>query len=637
MSAAGIRLKKEARALVWPWCAVVAGGISPAVLPHAYAEAVNALTVTAGISLLCALPLGNEFENRTFGLWLSQPQDRLRQWGEKTAVMFAAVLTAALACAMGIFQFTWRQEDAGGLFWFAIYVAVTACGATYWTLVARSTIGGMFVNFCFQSLIFWSAVGVTARTLDLPRAIEHLETTFGKTTLGASAGLYALLMLWLGARKLAHFQLKGEGVGDDLQMAGPSFLPEAWARSLRCRPTGAVVNLIRKEVRTLRPLWLLSSLAVLYIIVMAVLRLLPETDAPAVAEGVTVQVVRGSMILLFMLLAILAGSLSMGEERTWGTQSWQMTLPVAVRELWLVKLSVALLSGLVCAFVIPVVVLRAVGFLAGLPVRNLFVPSLPFWDAVRASSGASLTYMLVPSLPFWALAVLFVSLASFWCGCLTKRTSYAAILFFPVVWGLALAGGCGLWLGQEFTSKLGTVCDLVVSWFHLNPWASLRATMYMNQPWFYLAIFFLPALLAGMLQSYRLFRTPPESGIAWFTRNLLPLAVISLLCSFLVSAGFLFSRWSPVWETYRALEKLEPGAEKVELSGDDLGRSAAVSSLTRRWLAGATIAVSPGNSRAVAYRATIHLSSGVDCLLTIAPRPGVGLNLAAGSCSDRKP
>jgi len=34
----------------------------------------------------------------------------------------------------------------------------------------------------------------------------------------------------------------------------------AW---FRCRPTGAVLNLIRKEFRLLRPVWLISLLAAL--------------------------------------------------------------------------------------------------------------------------------------------------------------------------------------------------------------------------------------------------------------------------------------------------------------------------------------------------------------------------------------
>ena len=74
---------------------------------------------------------------------------------------------------------------------------------------------------------------------------------------------YAGLMLWLGWRLLARFQATGGMASDDLLMAGPDVMPGAWAGWLRCRPTGAVLNLIRKELRLLRPVWLISLLAAL--------------------------------------------------------------------------------------------------------------------------------------------------------------------------------------------------------------------------------------------------------------------------------------------------------------------------------------------------------------------------------------
>jgi len=62
-------------------------------------------------------------------------------------------------------------------------------------------------------------------------------------------------------RRLAYVpdqvQVTGGMAGDDLLMAGPSVMPEAWARWFRCRPTGLVLNLMRKELRLLRPLWLI--------------------------------------------------------------------------------------------------------------------------------------------------------------------------------------------------------------------------------------------------------------------------------------------------------------------------------------------------------------------------------------------
>src|SRR5262245_66485199 len=55
-----------------------------------------------------------------------------------------------------------------------------------------------------------------------------------------------------------------------------------------------------------------------------------------------------SMILIHGgLTAVLAGALSLGEERTLGLHAWNMTQPVSVRRQWAIKLITAVLASLV--------------------------------------------------------------------------------------------------------------------------------------------------------------------------------------------------------------------------------------------------------------------------------------------------
>ena len=54
-----------------------------------------------------------------------------------------------------------------------------------------------------------------------------------------------------------------------------------------------------------------------------------------------------------LMIAILAGSLSLGEERTSGTHAWHMTLPVSALRQWLIKLFMALFAGFVGAGLLP--------------------------------------------------------------------------------------------------------------------------------------------------------------------------------------------------------------------------------------------------------------------------------------------
>jgi hypothetical protein len=403
-------------------------------------------------------------------------------------------------------------------------------------------------------------------------------------------------MFWLGARKLAGFQLTGAGAGEDLLVAGPSLLPDALAGWFRCRPTGVFLNLIRKELRLLRPLWLITSLAVLYVACMGLLKLLPVAAQPNPSSNAQLAAF-APLPLLFLLIAILAGSLPLGEERTSGTHSWQMTLPVSVGRQWLVKLGVAVFAGLACAVLLPLLALIATGTIYGSPIR----------------------YVELHALPHLVLAVLFVSLCSFWCACAASGTMRAAILVFPIAETILLARDGGGWVGRELARTTGTLRDLVVSWLHLSP-LSFPVGLGGSPELYFLGLYsvIVPVTLFGVIQSYRLFRVQPQDRILSMLRCVLPVALVALLGGFLVSAGYVSSWWDPFGETWIALQKFQPAEGKLEVSGDDLTRDAALSPLTRRWLRGSSIALARDGSQPSVYHATIRLAGGLECRLAAA-------------------
>ena len=105
-----------------------------------------------GIPLLATLPFGNEFQNRTFSLLLSQPISRMEIWREKLSVTAIVVFTAAL-----VFFLSWWASGvhAGREFWG--YPAATAivlvASAPFWTLFTRSIVGGVVLNFGVYNFI----------------------------------------------------------------------------------------------------------------------------------------------------------------------------------------------------------------------------------------------------------------------------------------------------------------------------------------------------------------------------------------------------------------------------------------------------------------------------------------------------
>ncbi len=632
MNAKTTRILKEARPLLWPWCAVATAGVLPLVQPlHSIAD-ISSIGFFLGIPLLATLSLGNEFQHRTLSLLLTQPVDRMEIWGEKLSVTVVAVLSAALVCFLG-----WRVAgllpDPRELVVAGAYIIATIAAATFWTLVARSTLGALVLNFLFPSfmIIVWA---------NLPERIRETGHPFlPATNTGVSIAAffflcYAGVMFWLGRRMLARFQVTGGMAGDDLLMAGPNVMPGALVGWFRCRPTGAFLNLIRKEFRLLRPLWLITLLEVLGWICLTMFRFVPEHGS---TRNLPVAVV---MVGAFsILIAILAGSLSLGEERTSGTHSWHMTQPVPARRQWLIKLVMAIFTGVVCGVLLPTLVLIAGGLIFGSPFK--FVD--PHAEVV------------------WLLTVSLLSFASFWCACAVDGTVRAVLWLFPMMGALLLAGRFGDWVAPE-------LMGFVVSRF--DPFADFRFTNLISNilysryatPAMFATLLFVPTLLLGVMQSYRLFRAQLQDSAMSVIRCLLPLAIVAFLCSFSLAAFVAFvdhakqQMWTLFHETHQAIEKIQPGTAKLdaahplELTVEDLAKASPLSERTRHWLGNSSITVAPykphpgryccgGNSRGITfvpnkayswYLATIRLPSGSNC--TVSFQAGRGYGILGGVC-----
>ncbi len=637
MNAKTTRILKEARPLLWPWCAVAIAGALPLVQPfNGIAEPVGAIGFFLGIPLLAVLSLGNEFQHRTLSLLLTQPVDRMEIWGEKLSVTVVAVMSAAL-----VFFFGWqaaRQLGPHELAFIGACILATIAAATFWTLVARSTLGGIVLNWMvpyFVFLIAWLYLPARIRESgDLSEAIPVVSiATFVLLS-------YAGGMLWLGRRKLARFQVTGGMPGDDLLMAGPKVLPEALAGWFRFRPTGAVLNLIRKELRLLQPLWLLTLLTLLYLAFLTPFWLVPERfvfgHGPERESLAPIAiVVMMPVIALIGLIVILAGSLSLGEERTSGTHAWHMTLPVSARRQWLIKLFLALFAAPVCAVLLPALVLIAGGSIFGSPF--MFVD--------------------LKGMPWLLLMVMVLSFASFWCACAVSGTVRAALWLLPLMVALLLAGKFGAWVAPQ-------MMDLVVSRVHLfadfgftNVVSNIQLSSVDPRLPLGVTLLLVPTLLFAVPQSYRLFRAQHQDSTLSVIRSLLPLAVLTFLCTFALGTfdsardRARYEIWGMFRETHEAIEKIQPGTAKLDaehplqLTVEDLAKASPLSERTRRWLGNSSITVAPdkphpgrryccgGNSRGITvvpdkayswYLATIHRPGGSDCTVSFQATRGYG-------------
>ncbi|HEV2352301.1 MAG TPA: ABC transporter permease [Terriglobia bacterium] len=607
MNAKTTRLFKEARPLFWPWCLVTLVGALPLVHRADWNEGVTLMGFLLGVPLLAALPFGNEFQHRTLAILLTEPVERMEIWAEKFGVTVVAILSADL-----VFYFGWRvgavQLDpifppsllAG--FWVIAIIA----SATFWTLFTRSTIGSVALNMGVHAfmLVGWA-------NLLASREGTNYHSPAPKT-FGVSAGFvilfYAGIMLWLGRRKLARFQVTGAMGGDDLLIAGPNVMPKALADWFRCRPTGPVLNLIRKELHLLRPLWLLTLLAVVGWSCLTLLKLVPEPgSAKNFSSAVTPVIAMG--VISTLMLAILAGSLSLGEEKSSGTLAWQLTMPVSARLQWLVKLLMALCAGVVCAVLLPVLVLNAGGFRFGTPfvwtqhTSNVYTPV----DMHAAT--------------VWMLYVLLLSFASFWCACAFNGTVRAVLWVFPLQGALVMAGQFGAWVAPGLMDLVLSRFDIFTNFHFTNAVSNILIFGLAENFMLSVAVILVPIVIVALIQSYRLFRAQPQDNLSSVIRKMLPLATVAFLCIFCLQATYALANharrqmWMMFHETQEAIVKIQSGttnldaAHPLQLTEEDLAKAAPLSDRTRRWLRNSRISVGPNKSSQILFVHSIFIEN----------------------------
>src|ERR1019366_689742 len=91
---------------------------------------------------------------------------------------------------------------------------------------------------------------------------------------------------------------------------------------------------------------------------------------PEVAGGI----VGGDMVVYMLILPLIAGAISVGEERGWGMAEWQLTLPPSALKQWSAKMMTALSTSLVMGLLLPAAMFLAVDSLLFHPGARIFSP-----------------------------------------------------------------------------------------------------------------------------------------------------------------------------------------------------------------------------------------------------------------------
>jgi hypothetical protein len=449
-----------------------------------------------------------------------------------------------------------------------LFVLGVICSAGFWTLMARSTIGGVVFAVASQTLTAMVVMFLLGRFVS--PELSDVRGPYLPNVLCIGACVYAGVFLWLGLRRFARLEVREPMAGD-----GPG-IPSAIVRGgwvtrwLICRPQGNVANLLRKELRLQKPVFLAAAVFTACWLVGLGLHLLwPQRGYDHFLD-----------LLLFFYIPvalILAGCIGVGEEKGLGISDWHLTLPSTSRRMWLVKVGLASVTGLALGCLLP----------AGL-----------FWLKALSAAGAApsaqpMTLMELMEVSAMVLLAWLSILVSFWASTHVATTVRA---FVATLIALAAGTGCalfGIWTGAT-QSSMTNVQTYLLTWLvthgHWSPdgffsWTIGRAIPFVAcvacGSWVFLML----------RQSLSQFRQPAVRPGVLLKRGVVLGALIFLYAflarDFVAAADNAWER--PQAELEQALRELPSKEHSGNASFSELEATGALSASTKAWLRGATI------------------------------------------------
>lgn len=421
------RLIKETRELMPALAGTAAFIFLPLYIWGKEAAVVGWFALALGCAVMAAGSFGHEFQHRTLPLLLSQPISRSTVWREKMVV-----LGAALGIVVGVlwvcFQlFSW-QENQQQVWWTLALIPLCAlCGTPYMTLLVRDGMVGMVVSCAMPGLVVAAYAAVVDWLLNWP-----VEERFLVPVLLC----YCAAVGWLGYVKFKNLQIVD---GPSQELGLPAGL-EAWLVRPLTRLSGEFpgpfASLVKKELRMQQVSFLVTGIFCVLALAGVVTGVCLRRHYPDLA----LELLAGACIIHVPLLPLVAGAVSLAEEKVWGIADWHLTLPPSVRAQWGAKMLVTLSTSLVLGLLLPAAV-----WLAG---HALFESrgagaSEPFWTWM-------LSVLALGQMLFTSLAVHAASFAN---------TTLRAILLgfgmvLAVVWSIQFAARAWVaLLGDPFPSN----------------------------------------------------------------------------------------------------------------------------------------------------------------------------------------
>jgi len=322
------------------------------------AEGLGYFALGVACVVMAGSTFGTEFQHHTISLLLSQPIARSVIWREKMLVLGAGVV-ASLAVVLGCLAVS--GPGVGHVEWLplALIPLCAFCGAPFWTLSLRQSIAGMV-----------AAVGVPCGMLAAYALVNEL---LGRTEPAALASaivflllVYCALVYWQGYAKFKRLEAVDTPARELGLPAGVEAMLVAPLTKVSSRFRGPYATLLKKEFRVQQISFLLAGVCVL----IGVAGLCIAKPYPGLASGV----VGGDIFIYALILPLVAGAISIAEERGWGIAEWHLTLPPPALKQWSAKMLATLTTSLVLGLVLPAAMFSVADRVFGQPGQSTWLP-----------------------------------------------------------------------------------------------------------------------------------------------------------------------------------------------------------------------------------------------------------------------
>ncbi|MCX6915636.1 MAG: hypothetical protein NT167_21760, partial [Verrucomicrobia bacterium] len=397
------RLIKETRDLLPFFAGALLLIVAPFFIWHNGVYSIGSFAFGLACAVLGGCSFGNELHYGTLSLLLSQPIARSVLWREKMLVLGAGIvlLMAALVVLVRL-SCPWQRVE---LVLLAVVALCASCGAPYWTLILKHEIGGMVFAVAVPACLWLGNVLVVAR-LDNGPAVAGYSGA-------ALLLLYSALMIRLGYQRFLRLQVVE---GGSRELALPDGLEAALVRPLgrvSARVRGQFASLLRKEFRLQQISFVLAGLFLLIAV----------AGACVVSFGSRWgrTILGGDYAIYLVILPLIAGVVSVAEEKGWDLAEWHLTLPPSALKQWSAKMLAVLSTSLVLGLLLP-----AVMFFAG--------------DVLLARGGARASLPPALQILCWVLGQLLLTSVAVYAASFCNSTIRAILAACAII---ALGGVTG--------------------------------------------------------------------------------------------------------------------------------------------------------------------------------------------------